>query len=412
MNRPAPLFHRRLPVRPGGVANLTATTFRFREPMKDELATWMHQHRPELDDLTPSAHLWVAIAKALLAVPAAETSLADPLHAFAGLHREAFDTLTPSPALWEAIAAELESVPARQSAPMVAVRGGRLAPRPVWWQAAAAAAVVFGLGYGLRMKTETGSGAATPQAAPIAWLTGSAPAEAPQPDAVGDQRSAFASVPRSYHDEPDPAVRAALLTTSEDAAEREMDTAPNPEADAGRAAAGTPSAARQALALAPEVGRLEARYDALVAQNRTRSRTTRPARPLADEWDREMAVLDSTYTELRRELTRNANTERVVAAMTRNLHLRMELLAQQTRALEGAQQARQRAIAPRRPPSVNPDAGDEAGNWPDARMPVSPAPALDGRAPDRDRSPDRETLRPGGHGPLAERPTRYPLALI
>ncbi len=381
--------------------------------MKDELATWLHQHREAFDDLTPPAHLWTAIEAALPAAPALQATAADPLHAFVGVHREAFDALIPPPALWQAVAAELEApVPVRQLAPMVAVRGGRTAARPAWWQAAAAAVVVFGLGYGLRAKTEAWSSASVPQAAPMAWLTGDAPAETTNPETADGQRPAFASVPRNYHDEPDPAVRAALLTTDDDAAETNADTDLNTAGTQATAADLPLATNRQRQSLAPEVGRLEARYDALVAQNRGHHRVPRSGRPLADEWDREMAVLDSTYVELRRELTRNANTERVVAAMTRNLHLRMELLAQQTRALEGAQQARQRAIAPRRPPSVNPDATEEAGTWQEAHPSAPPAPAFDGRSGDRDRTPDREAPRPGGHGPLAKRLARHPLALI
>lgn len=338
-------------------------------PSPDPLKAWVQHHRSAFDQLEPRADLWAAIEADLPALQP-EASPADELHSFVEKHRPAFDVLEPRADLWAAIEEKLTPT-APQAVPMHASRGGtpQAASRPSWWQLAAAAVVVFGLGYSLRMTTE----------APQSAMPAVAVIDAPEPPVLTDGSAVmpthgFVSTP-NWRTEPDPAVNATLLTHDMTSAEPLTATTatdhPRPEQ------------------IAPEIARLEARYEALLAKRRAELRHFGPARPLADEWDREMSVLDSTYAELRRELTRNPNTDDVVEAMTRNLHLRMELLDQQARTLEAVRQARHRAerLRPNRPPSVNPDAngtGDEPAGWisPPARptTPTLPDPGRTGGA--------------------------------
>ncbi|UOG74221.1 hypothetical protein MTX78_19120 [Hymenobacter tibetensis] len=59
--------------------------------------------------------------------------------------------------------------------------------------------------------------------------------------------------------------------------------------------------------------------------------------PAAD-WQRELASLDSTYRQLKVELYRNPEPDVVLEAMNRNLQIRLDILNQQTRFREQAQE--------------------------------------------------------------------------
>jgi hypothetical protein len=291
--------------------------------------------------------------------------------------RQAFDTLEPRPDLWTAIERQLDAdevivaavAPAIASAPptLTATRGGQFAGRG-WWQMAAAAVVVFALGYCLRMQTETTVPAVAINDVPAATVRAQPTAEEAPPEP--SQRPM--AVNGFRNEEPDPAVQATLLTSSEatDGEARAASTAADPDRE-----------------LTQRLRRLEARYEALLAyhqpQAANRGRFT-SSRPLADEWDHEMAALDSGYIALRLELTRNPNTDEVVEAMNRNLHMRLSLLNQQVRALDAMQQSRHRTprAQPRRPPSVNPDVptpieDSPGGGWHSPSRAPSPAPMLD-----------------------------------
>lgn len=291
-------------------------------------------------------------------------------------HRPAFDTLEPRPDLWSAIERQLDAdevimaavAPAlAPAAPrLTATRGGQLAARG-WWQMAAAAVVVFALGYSLRMQTETAAPAVAINDVPAATLTAQ-----PTDEATAEAGQRPMAVNGFRNEEPDPAMQATLLTSPEsaDVEARAATTAADPDRE-----------------LTQRLRRLEARYEALLAyhqpQATNRGRFT-SSRPLADEWDHEMAALDSGYSALRLELTRNPNTDEVVEAMNRNLHLRLTLLNQQVRALDAMQQSRHRTprAQPRRPPSVNPDVptpieDSPGGGWHSPARAPSPAPMLD-----------------------------------
>lgn len=325
----------------------------------------------------------------------------DQLQNWVQNHRKAFDTLEPRPNLWAAIERQLEAdeVIAVAIGPTVSAEppkltaspGGKFAGR-AWWQMAAAA-VLFTLGYGLRMQTETAAPALAINDVPAATVTiqpaeESAPAATQHPMVVNGFRN----------QEPDPAMQAAVLTT--ESAEPE-------------AAPATVTADRD-RELAQRLRRLEARYEALLAYHQPQAATGRTrftsTRPLADEWAREMAALDSGYAALRLELTRNPNTDEVVEAMNRNLHMRLSLLNQQVRALDAMQQSRHRAARPqpRRPPTVNPDAPVPAedspgGGWHSPARAPSPAPMLDAATRPQ---PQLDALNKGGQAPNVVRATR------
>ncbi len=288
-------------------------------PPPDALRAWMQHERTRFDTLELSTALWGAIADELPAP--------DALHIWAQQHRAAFDVLEPRADLWTAIDVRL----APKTAPeLTASRGGG---RPAWWQLAAAAAAVFGFGYGLRVGTEP-----TPTTVIVATTV---PATANHP--TYDANLHVAAPRHSFRNqEPDPAMQATLLATN-------IQPEEVPEA---------PATHSSRAALAPEIARLEARYAALIAHQRAAAQHRFvPTHALADEWDREMTVLDSSYAALRQELLHNPRTDDVMAAMNRNLHLRLKLLQQQMMALDAVQEVRQRAGrgVPRRPPTVNPD---------------------------------------------------------
>ncbi|MBC7448061.1 MAG: hypothetical protein H7330_08385 [Hymenobacteraceae bacterium] len=331
-------------------------------PAADALRDWARANRARFDPLEPPAELWATIALELPTAP-------DALRSWTTQHRTVFDLAEPHPDLWTAIDRQLASVAESNLASvphLTASRAGggpRPATRPAWWQAAAAAVVVFGLGYGLRVGTET---------APAATVAAAEEQPRPADFDSPDDATLHVAAPRHgfRNQEPDPAVQAAVLASNVQAAPDL--TAASPER---RTSART--------SLAPEITRLEARYAALVARQRASARHRFvPTHALADEWDREMAVLDSAYAALRQELPRNRRTDDVVAAMNRNLHLRLKLMQQQMMALDAVQEMRQRAagrIVPRRPPSVNPD--DNGVNLEDAASgggtlvpPAPPAP--------------------------------------
>ncbi len=297
-------------------------------PQPDAFRSWVQHHRPAFDTLAaPSAEVWSAIERQLGPSDAAPTlvELASP-------------------------------VPLRPN--LTAHAGGAAArattARPAWWQMAAAAVIVFGLGYTVRFSTE-------PASAP-ADTVAMAGAENSRPAAVDADADLHIVAPRHgfRNQEPDPAVQAAMLASNV-----------QPE-DAPLASQAADNGITEPAAIAPEISRLEARYAALVARQRAAARhRIVPTHTLADEWDRELAILDSTYLALRQELTRTARPDEVVSAMSRNLHLRLKLLHQQALALDAVQEARHRGGTapfnrlPRRWPVVNPDLTPGAGLYDD-----------------------------------------------
>ncbi len=316
---------------------MNSTPDRLNPPSPDALHAWTQSHRATFDTLEPPATLWAAIERELPATP-------DALHAWMGQQRAAFDVLEPRADLWHAIEQQLDASTAQPPAPVPLLTATRAAApphptfRPAWWQLAAAAVVVFGLGYGVRVGTEA--------TAPSSGLAANEDRIGIDEPASSTDASLHVAAPRHgfRNQEPDPAVQATVLASHVQGPE--LPTSPE----------------RRGVthgALAPEITRLEARYTALVARQRASAHHRFvPTNALAEEWDREMAVLDSAYVALRQELPRNRRPDEVVAAMNRNLHLRLKLLQQQMMALDAVQEVRQRAagrIVPRRPPSVNPD---------------------------------------------------------
>jgi hypothetical protein len=319
------------------------------ETPPDALRAWTLAHRDRFDTLQPAPNLWAALEQQLDAAAAATaapraTAEPDALRAWAQQNRPAFDTFEPRTNLWGAIERALDAPPVVvASSLLTATRGGQyVAPnRWAWGRMAAAAVVLLGLGYGLRVGTEP-----RPVAADVALVTATEPTV--NVGAASDDESSQRYSARPLHgfrnQEPDPALQAAMLTHGD-----ETDELPAATADARMAAEPESSV---------ELARLEARYYALLADRQQDRAAHRPARPLADEWDREMALLDSTYAELRHALPTHPKPDEVVAAMTRNLHLRAELLTKQEHALNAAQHARQQRtnrLTPRRPPTVNPE---------------------------------------------------------
>ncbi len=315
----------------------------------DALRAWVQHHRDRFDTLAPPTDGWLALADALQAQAPREQ---EPLRAWTQHNRTAFDTLEPRADLWAAIESALDedevvAAPITAAPPLTAARGGQFAPvtapvsaRATWWRMAAAALVVFGLGYGLRLGTEPL--ATAPQVAASTIDDEPTISIAASADESSERYTA-----RPLHgfrnQEPDPAVQAALLTAADDDVELSAATADARTAEPESSV---------------ELARLEARYRTLLAERQHDRAAHRPARPLADDWDREMALLDSTYAELRHALPTHPKPDEVVASMTRNLHLRAELLTKQEHALNAAQHARQQRgnrVTPRRPPTVNPD---------------------------------------------------------
>lgn len=327
----------------------------------------MQHERAQFDSLEPPAALWTAIETQLASAP-------DALQSWTQHHRAAFDVRASRTDQWPAISRALDRVaPAPQ---LTASRGGaHPTDRPTWWRLAAAAVMVFGLGYGLRVGTE-------PIATDLTAVAGATQA------ADGADVELHVVAPRHgfRNQEPDPAVQAAVLASNVQS-DGDLTTEPSTSTRSGR----VPHAAR-----APEIARLEARYAALVARQRAAAQHRFvPTPALADEWDREMTILDSAYAALRQELPRNRRPDEVVAAMNRNLYLRLKLLHQQMMALDAVQDARQRAAGhavPRRPPSVNPDDNgvnpEDAGGGtlvPPAPPALDPLPGLGAQARPRPR---------------------------
>ncbi len=380
----------------------------------DALLAWARNTRPRFDALEPRADFWSAIAEQLPPQPVAASSTANPtvtstftaplpatdqLRAWTQQHRAAFDVVEPRADLWPHIEGQLYPADAAPAARpfMTPARGGR----PAWWQMAAAAVVVFGLGYGVRLGTEP--------AADVSLVAADQTLKIADEDGLRSLPVVDANlhVARPRHgfrnQEPDPAVQAAVLASTVQRDDAENGTTTE-NAEMARVMAETARAARTGshTALAPEIARLEARYAALITRHRTAAQHRFvPTHALAEEWDREMAVLDSAYAALRQELPRNPRTDDVVAAMSRNLHLRLKLLHQQMMALDAVQQVRQRAssqLTPRRPPTVNPD--DNGSNIEDGAPGASGGGTLVPPAP-----PAPESV-PGLGARVAPRPLR------
>jgi hypothetical protein len=109
--------------------------------------------------------------------------------------------------------------------------------------------------------------------------------------------------------------------------------------DTAVASAGT-AETRQTLArVAPELVQVEAHYASLIEQKREELNAfDMQALGVDNDLDKEMKVLDSTYTQLKKDLLTNPNKEMVIDAMTVNMQLRIDLLNQQLNTLKKIKQ--------------------------------------------------------------------------
>ncbi|MFD2787821.1 hypothetical protein [Hymenobacter rubripertinctus] len=110
----------------------------------------------------------------------------------------------------------------------------------------------------------------------------------------------------------------------------------SPDSYAGPELAATAAATGPEQRLASAVQRMEAYYTTQLTEREQALRqadTETAVAPRAD-WQQELTALDSTYQQLKTELYRNPEPDVVLAAMNRNMQIRLDLLAQQLRTRE------------------------------------------------------------------------------
>ena len=93
--------------------------------------------------------------------------------------------------------------------------------------------------------------------------------------------------------------------------------------------------------LSQEVRRMEGYYAVQINERQAELQQLEAKTASADataDWQRELAALDSTYSQLKTELYRNPEPAVVLDAMNRNLQIRLDILNQQTRTREQIQE--------------------------------------------------------------------------
>lgn len=218
------------------------------------------------------------------------------LEAFVEQHRADFDAFEPRPDLWDSIEQEL-AVPDETEAPLRVIK---LAPAPAapakkapwggWYGIAAAVAVTVLAVGGHFLKTSGTQESAT-------WTSTS----------------------------PSPYITAA---PTEEATTDLFSFGPSPVATA---AANAPT---QRLSVA--VQQMETYFASQIRDRAAELRQLEEetATTPAADWQRELAVLDSTYAQLKTELYHNPEPDLVLDAMNRNLQIRVDILNQQLRTQE------------------------------------------------------------------------------
>ena len=99
--------------------------------------------------------------------------------------------------------------------------------------------------------------------------------------------------------------------------------------------AGNTMAQVQLAKVAPEMAEVESYYTRVINQKKSKlNDIDLKAIGMDEEWNQELAQLDSSYQKLKKELLINPDKEKVIAAMTRNLHIRLEILNRQLQVLE------------------------------------------------------------------------------
>ena len=85
----------------------------------------------------------------------------------------------------------------------------------------------------------------------------------------------------------------------------------------------------------PELAQAEVYYTSLINQEKAMLNPAEVERlGLKDDFSQDLSVLDSTYQVLKKQLVTEPNKEPIVAAMIRNLQLRVEILREQIETLQ------------------------------------------------------------------------------
>ncbi|MDJ1499297.1 hypothetical protein [Xanthocytophaga agilis] len=87
--------------------------------------------------------------------------------------------------------------------------------------------------------------------------------------------------------------------------------------------------------ISPELAQAEAYYTSLINEEKALLDPKEvEALGLKDDFNEDLAVLDSTYKNLKKELVTEPNKDRIIAAMVKNLQLRVEIIRQQIETLQ------------------------------------------------------------------------------
>ncbi|GAB2456167.1 hypothetical protein GCM10011375_04230 [Hymenobacter qilianensis] len=224
------------------------------------------------------------------------------LEAFVEQHRADFDAFEPRPDLWDSIEEELttQSVAFDETEEEVPLRIIKLAPEPVVPAKKAPWNGRFGIAAAIAVTVLAGGG--------LFWQNSASPT---------------ASVWTSISPAP-------YLTTAptEEETNDSFYYGTNPVATA---AANAPT---QRLNTA--VKQMEAYFASQIKERagELRQLEEESSNAPAADWQRELAVLDSTYAQLKTELYRNPEPDMVLDAMNRNLQIRVDILNQQLRTRE------------------------------------------------------------------------------
>ncbi|WP_133271691.1 hypothetical protein [Hymenobacter radiodurans] len=225
------------------------------------------------------------------------------LETFVEQHRADFDAFEPRPDLWDSIEEELttSTVAFDETEEEVPLRVIKLAPEPVVPSKKALWSGRFGIAAAVALTVVAGGG--------LFWKNSASPQPA----------SAWTSISPSPY-----------LTTAptEEETNDSFYFGTNPVATA---AANAPT---QRLNTA--VKQMEAYFASQIKERagELRQLEEESSNAPAADWQRELAVLDSTYAQLKTELYRNPEPDMVLDAMNRNLQIRVDILNQQLRTRE------------------------------------------------------------------------------
>lgn len=222
------------------------------------------------------------------------------LEDFVGRHRADFDTFEPRPDLWNSIELALDAVPAAAAGPVPLRPAAETRALPL--TRTARGRYAYGLAATLALLLLAGLG--------VFWTQSRR--------TPGWARTGTATVLT-------PAASAPLLPDNPFGLGSEPVTTAAAQAPAQRATAA--------------VLRMETYYAAQLKERQaelTRLDARAGAGPA--DWQREMTTLDSTYQQLKVELTRNPEPDVVLDAMNRNLQIRLDILNQQLRTRAQAQE--------------------------------------------------------------------------